>query len=143
MKTEIERILIVEDQIELGISIQMHLKRNYFNTDLAVNGMQAYYKIKTSNTSYTPFELVILDYYMPLMDGPDLISHLVKEYPDMSIMLFSGVMTKNAMLANIRKNMDYCCVKPISPHRMLRIISLINQKRQKVMREMSKETLEI
>ncbi len=61
-QTNIKKILVVESHIDLGKSFQMHLNRESFETDIVINGSQAYNKFKNTSEADIPFDLVILDY---------------------------------------------------------------------------------
>ncbi|MBU1567870.1 MAG: response regulator [Proteobacteria bacterium] len=84
----LRKILFVDDDQILRYAVEQHLAtyREHFSTIIASDGFDAVKKLKKM-----PFSLVILDLIMPRMDGMSLINHLRDEYPDIPIIIISGV----------------------------------------------------
>ena len=65
------RILIVNDAATVGMYIQMLLRSAAYETDLAINGVEAL-RVLNNKT----FDLIITDLNMPEMDGYELTRHI-------------------------------------------------------------------
>ena len=70
------KILIVDDEVELAQTLCDLLEPEGHYIDLAANGSIALDKLRKS-----PFDLIISDLRMPVMDGPALYEALAKERP--------------------------------------------------------------
>ena len=82
------KILFVDDDPILRSAVQLDLEsqREQFLTVVAADGFEALKKLQT-----TPFSLLVCDLVMPRMDGISLINHVRGDYPDIPIIIVSGV----------------------------------------------------
>ncbi len=71
-----QRILIVDDELELGQTLADILAPDGHMTTLAENGKKALEALK-----HRDFDLIISDLRMPVMDGPSLYRELEKQMP--------------------------------------------------------------
>ncbi len=63
------RLLLVEDGPDNQRLIAFHLRKAGFKVQIAENGQVALYAIEAADAESTPFDLVLLDMQMPVMDG--------------------------------------------------------------------------
>ena len=131
MIERIRRILIVDDEIEFGKAIQRQLKRSGFFSECAVNGRHAYYKIQNSFLENKPFNLVITDLIMPHMDGNELVTKIISNYPMISIIVMSGYSEIENLKKYLRFGMDSFCHKPFTPDEILNLVLSIDASRAK------------
>jgi len=84
----IRKILFVDDDEILRAAIEQRLNsyRDLFVMVSAVDGFDAVKKLKEH-----PVSLVIVDLVMPRMDGMSLIEHLKQYYPDLPVIVISGI----------------------------------------------------
>ncbi len=84
----IRKILFVDDDQILRAAIEQRFSayRQSFATVSATDGFDAVQKLKQH-----PVSLVIVDLIMPRMDGMSLIDHLTQHYPDLPIIVISGI----------------------------------------------------
>ncbi len=84
----IRKVLFVEDDHIMRAAIEQRLERHneQFHLVTAVDGFDAVGKLKQY-----PFSLVVVDLVMPRMDGVSLIDHLKQNYPDLPIIIASGI----------------------------------------------------
>ncbi len=79
------RILIIDDDRELAMSVQEILVDEGFEVDTACNGREG---IRLHNA--TPYELIITDIVMPEEDGLEVIIWISKTYPKTRLIAISG-----------------------------------------------------
>ena len=73
------RVLVVEDNMYSAYAITSILQQYSLEVDLAINGEQAVKMVKERYTNYKmTYELVIMDYYLPLIDGITAIQKIRK-----------------------------------------------------------------
>jgi len=72
---DINNVLIVDDNKTNRIILQDMLQLKEINSDIAVNGLDALEKIQSKN-----YDVIIMDYHMPSMDGIDVIRQIRKTY---------------------------------------------------------------
>ena len=84
----LRKILFVDDDKILRFAVEKHLEiySEHFTTITAIDGFDAVQKLKK-----IPFSLVVLDLIMPRMDGVSLVSHIRDNYPDIPIIVVSGM----------------------------------------------------
>ncbi len=80
------RILIIEDQPEIRSMLSSYLKTNGYETKTAENGLDALFLLEQ-----WPADLVTVDLNMPIMNGHDFIEKAVLRWPDMPIVVVSGI----------------------------------------------------
>ncbi len=131
MQNLINRILIVDDEMEFVNTVIRHLKREGFHTESATNGKNACYKMKKLEGKKAFYDLVITDVVMPEMDGISLMEWIHKAYPQTSVIVVTEFGDVNRLKKKMRPNLDEICKKPMTPDSMMRLISGIQKKRSR------------
>ncbi len=106
------RVLLVDDNssdriLERSLLTAAGIKK----VDLAENGSQAYSKLCN-----VPYDLVITDWKMPVLDGADLLRHLRKEkrFRDIPTILLSAVSEEELILGALKDGVSIYMVKPMT-----------------------------
>ncbi len=94
------RVLIVDDEKDVGKAIARILKKLKLNFSYAPDGEQALEKVKTA---LTPFSLIISDQRMPGMKGSDFLGQSRKISPDSVRFLVTGYSDMDAILDAVNK----------------------------------------
>lgn len=81
-----KKILLVEDEDPVRLFAARALKEKKYHVTEARDGQQALHLLKTKG----PFSLIITDVMMPGMNGPTLVTHGRKLFPDIKILFVSG-----------------------------------------------------
>ncbi len=81
------RILIIDDDSVNSALARGVLQRHGYTVEVASNPMRALEKF-ARNPDCT--DLVLLDYFMPTLDGGQTVQHLRKLNPNIKVVLFSG-----------------------------------------------------
>ena len=79
-------ILIVEDERPLAHALEMKLKGQGYETQVATNGSDALAELKKKN-----FALVLLDLIMPVMDGFAVLEEMKKEKIKVPVIVLSNL----------------------------------------------------
>lgn len=129
-----ERILVVNNDIEFINTIRRHLKRTGFSLEFARDGDDARRSIQNSNLygRCEPFDLVITDVTLPNMNGIDLLKWIKEMHPDISVILLSGFGDLDIIIENFRPEIDAYGQKPIKPHEMVTLIHRVGQHRNRL-----------
>jgi two-component system response regulator PilR (NtrC family) len=96
-------ILVVDDEPSIREFLQIMLKRDKMNVEIAENGKVAFEKIQN-----TPFDIVISDIQMPEMSGIELLAKVKEKDPNaLVIMITAFGSTENAVEAMKLGAYDY------------------------------------
>lgn len=114
-----ERILVVDDDHDLRLTIVDALQSSGFQVDEAANGNEAIDKVRASR-----FDIAIIDMVMPRLTGMELLSEIKKISPWTKIIMITAFATiDNAVEAIKRGASDY--VK--KPFRLWELLSVVNR----------------
>lgn len=102
------RVLIVDDEDTLRLTIKTRLASAGFETDAAVDGEEAIEKLKHSS-----FDVVLLDINMPRMDGIAALGIISQAYPDTDVIMLTGFADFTTAIECLKKGAKDYLVKPI------------------------------
>ncbi len=120
-----EIVVIVDDDPAIREPLKMYLS----DQGLAVEDTSNATDLKQVLSS-RKVALVLLDIGLPDTDGVTLIPELVKEYPDMAIVMLTGVADLQTALDCIRKGADDYLSKPSKFHEILFVVKKTLEKRR-------------
>ncbi|MGE7024214.1 response regulator transcription factor [Solibacillus cecembensis] len=103
----LQQILLVEDDYEIARIIKDTLNKEGYHVNLATTGLEGLYDFKQ-----TCFDLVLVDWMMPEMDGLTLIEHIRLE-SDVPIIMISARNTDADKVQGLQGADDYLA-KPFS-----------------------------
>ncbi len=108
------RILLAEDDSNLGFVIQDNLQENDYEVVLCENGKRALDIFQKQR-----FDICLLDVMMPLMDGFSLAEQIRKSNQDIPIIFLTAKGMKEDKLSGFRVGGDDYLVKPFSLEELL------------------------
>ena len=108
MQTE-KKILIVDDEDSIRQSLSDVLKDEGFEVLLASNGQEA---LKALDAKLP--DLIILDIWMPIMDGTEVLKEIKAKYPELKVIMISGHGNIEAAVKAIKLGAYDYIEKPLS-----------------------------
>ena len=114
------RILLAEDDSNLGILLKNYLTAKDYETALYVNGIQALDAFNSKS-----FDLCILDIMMPEMDGLILAREIRRSTPEMPIIFLTAKNQQEDILEGFRSGADDYILKPFSMEELIYRIEAI------------------
>jgi DNA-binding response OmpR family regulator len=102
------RLLLVEDDEQLGSGIQRALKRDGNQVDWLLDGTQALNAIRSEN-----FELIILDLQLPGEDGISVLTKMRSEAIDTPVLIMTARDTIDERVLGLDSGADDYVVKPV------------------------------
>lgn len=118
---EKEKILIVDDESTLRLALKARLAAGGFQTDTAVDGVEAMEKLKQDR-----FDVVLLNIKMPRIDGIQVLHHILENYPDTEVMMMTGFSDFTTAIDCLKRGAKDYLVKPIEPTELItRVRSLL------------------
>lgn len=121
-----QRILLAEDDENLGKLLTTFLKAKGFDTDLAVNGKIAFEKFNTKK-----YDFLILDVMMPERDGFAVAEDIRKIDKETPILFLTAKSMKDDKLKGFAIGADDYLTKPFSMEELLARINAINKRMSK------------
>jgi two-component system, cell cycle sensor histidine kinase and response regulator CckA len=113
------RILIIDDDSVNSTLARGVLQRHGYTVEIVSSPMRALEKF-ARNTDCA--DLVLLDYFMPTLDGGQTVQHLRKLKPDIKVVLFSGAEEMNLRRIMKQYPIDAFIHKPLRIDEALAII---------------------
>lgn len=119
------KILIVEDDVELGQLFRRVLEKNGYETINACDGLDALEKMETEY-----IDLIISDIMMPNMDGYEFVRELREARIDTPVLMITAKDSFQDMQTGFGAGSDDYMVKPVNVNEMvLRVGALLRRSR--------------
>jgi DNA-binding NtrC family response regulator len=113
------RILVVDDEKQIcEIITSMLIAANYECRE-AGSGAEALVLLESGDE----FDLMLSNLFMPDLDGIGLLERTKDKYPDMPVVLVTGVHDVSVVLAAIRNGAYDCLLKPFEREQLLETVS--------------------
>jgi DNA-binding response OmpR family regulator len=109
-------ILVVEDTPNERVGLCRLLERSGFAVKSAADGIAALRLIEQER-----FDLLLVDVWLPRMNGLELLSHLPKGY-EPKVLVVTGDDTPETLLGALRENAFQFLTKPFDPKHLVRLI---------------------
>lgn len=120
-----ERILVVDDEVELAMRCQQLLKGKGYEVDIAANGVEALDRMAADEP-----HLLITDLKMPGMSGMELLERAKEQFPDVQAVMMTAYSTVQDAVEAMRLGADDFVPKPFSPEHLLIVVQKVLAKRQ-------------
>jgi len=117
---KIKKILLAEDDSNLGILLRNYLNVKQFETTLAVDGKEALDLFKRDE-----FDICILDIMMPEIDGITLAKEIRKAKPEIPVIFLTAKNLKEDIIEGFRSGADDYITKPFSMEELIYRIEAI------------------
>lgn len=115
MNSDNARLIVAEDDVITRTSMTAYLKAEGYEVQKTADGLEALGLIREN-----PPDLVISDLNMPVMDGMELLKVLAVEYPDIPVIIVSGVGTMTNVIEALRVGASDYIQKPIEDMGLLK-----------------------
>jgi GAF domain-containing protein/CheY-like chemotaxis protein len=102
-----ERILIVEDEVDLAKLMATVMQKNGYQTDLAYEGVAGLNLALQDRP-----DLILLDLYLPQMDGIELLSRLDKEQVEIPVVVVTAFKSEQLAIEALRHGVKDYITKP-------------------------------
>lgn len=121
----IQKVLVVDDEENLRIILNRALTKAGFVVEEADSGHQALELLQTG-----PFDLVISDIEMPLMDGVELLTNIKTRYPDLDVIIITGYASKYTYVDIMNAGASDYMSKPFDTNSILARIKRIAREKK-------------
>jgi DNA-binding response OmpR family regulator len=119
-----ERILVVDDEESLRLSLKFKLKSAGFDVDVAADGEEALEKLKAK-----PADAVLLDINMPRMSGIEALTIIRQKYPQTETIMLTGFADFSTAIECLKIGAKDYLVKPVDTTELVtRLRSLVRSR---------------
>ena len=109
--------LIVDDEQSIARNFSRLLKEEGFNVCIATNGKEALEQV-----SKCSFDLMLIDFRLPDIDGTDLVEKMGKKAKNATKLMITGFATLETRVKALEFGIDAFVEKPIAPDDLLSLI---------------------
>lgn len=102
------RVLIVDDEYKIVFTLKAILEKHGYEVHICLSGSEA---IQLADAEHGRFDVVLLDYMMPVLRGDEVAAELKSRYPGLPIIFVSAF----DIPEESRKLADGFFVKPETP----------------------------
>ena len=121
------KLLLIEDESDLGNVVKQYLEVMDFEVDWCQNGKEAFEKFRKDPKSYN---LLLIDICLPEMDGFELASNIIKTGNDVSFLFLTARGEKSDRLHGLKIGADDYITKPFDIDELVLRIKNIIKRRQ-------------
>ncbi len=132
MKSDMVRVLIVDDDKDILRSLKDIMSSKGYQVDVAETAESALEKTKNQY-----FNLALLDIRLPDMEGTELLAKIHKERPMMMKIMITGYPSLDNAVRALNLGADAYVMKPVNPENLLKVVEekLKEQKEAETMTE--------
>jgi DNA-binding NtrC family response regulator len=122
--SEARRILIIDDERPILITLQALLTRHGYQTETATTATLGLRAMKTN-----PAALVLLDLQLPDADGLETLERLKKDFGDSQVIILTAHDSLNNAIESIKRGAFHFISKPYAPEELLSLVEQALEKR--------------
>jgi CheY-like chemotaxis protein len=108
------RILVLDDEQNYAAMLQDLLRQHSYQVDMSTKP-----ELAITQLEEVPYDLVISDYKMPVMDGADFLKRSRELYPNLPVILVSGLMNTPELVKVANMGVTLVFEKPLDNAKFL------------------------
>ena len=112
------RVLVVDDERILNDILQETLRSAGYAVDGGYDGVDGLEKLRSAK-----YDVVLLDIRMPRKDGLSVLEFIKKEYPEIQVIIITGLASMAEIKETVKKGAFACLKKPFMLDKVLDTIS--------------------
>ncbi len=129
MSADQRRILIVDDERPILMTLEALLKRHGYSTDTAATAAQGLRSLKSDLPA-----VVLLDLQLPDVEGLQLLDQIKREHPEIQVIILTAHDSLSNAIESIKRGAYHFISKPYAPEELLSLIEKALEK-QSLLRE--------
>jgi len=139
VKTDIEHrphVLLMEDEINIAKGLEMVMRDEGLEVDIAITGQGALDKFRVSE-----FDLLVADLRLPDMDGMEVIQQVREKRPNTHVVIITGYPSVSSAVQAVRMGVSDYLRKPFTEDEFRKAVkSALQQREKESMEELIVET---
>ena len=122
------KILIIDDEIEICKRLQRELQKEGHEVEYRTSPLNVVEDLKRARRDGEPYNLLLLNVRMPVMDGLTLFSHIREERLGVEVIIMTGYREEQTVIEAIRLSARNYLNKPISLEELDAAVSHVHEK---------------
>ena len=122
-------ILVVDDNISLGKSLALVLKRSGYAVTIAIDGLEAIDRVRERQ-----FDVTFMDIKLPIMDGVETYRRIKQIRPEALVIMMTAYSVENLVDEALKEGAYSVLYKPLDMEKVLRMLGEILEKKQHLLR---------
>jgi DNA-binding response OmpR family regulator len=129
-------VLLMEDEMNVAKGLEMVMREEGYEVDLADTGQGALDKFRASE-----FDLLVADLRLPDMDGMDVVQHVREKRPKTNVVIITGYPSVSSAVQAVRMGVSDYLRKPFTEDEFKTAVkSALKEKEKESMEELIVET---
>ncbi|MBS3918399.1 MAG: response regulator [Deltaproteobacteria bacterium] len=129
-------VLLMEDEMNIARGLEMVMREEGYDVDLADTGQRALDKFRASE-----FDLLVADLRLPDMDGMDVIQQVREKRPKTNVVIITGYPSVSSAVQAVRMGVSDYLRKPFTEDEFKTAVkSALKEKEKESMEELIVET---
>jgi DNA-binding NtrC family response regulator len=129
MTTDHRRILVVDDERPILMTLEALLKRHGYTTETAATAAQGLRSLRNN-----PPAVVLLDLQLPDAEGLEMLDQIKQERPDTQVIILTAHDSLSNAIESIKRGAYHFISKPYAPEELLSLVEKAIEK-QSLLRE--------
>src|SRR5437762_2901402 len=117
MKTENHRVLIIDDERPVLMTLEALLKRHGYQVETAPTATQGLKVLKSKSPT-----LVLLDLRLPDADGLEMLERIKSELPKVQVIILTAHDSLHNAIESIKRGAYHFISKPYAPEELLSLV---------------------
>jgi DNA-binding NtrC family response regulator len=117
MKTENHRVLIIDDERPVLMTLEALLKRHGYQVETAPTAAQGLKVLKSKSPT-----LVLLDLRLPDADGLEMLDRIKTELPEVQVIILTAHDSLHNAIESIKRGAYHFISKPYAPEELLSLV---------------------
>ena len=131
------KVLLVDDEEEFTSLLAERMHSRGFEVDISSSGVKALEKVDDK-----AYDAIILDLYMPEMDGIETLKHLLKKNPDLQIIFLTGHATLEKGIEAVKLGAIDFMEKPVDMDKLIEKVTDAKSRKDLLLEEKSKKDID-
>ena len=119
------RILLVEDEPDLGTALKDMLNQHNYVVDWVQDGVEAWNYLENS---WTQYHVAIFDWMLPGLSGVELLRRLRKQKSSLPVLMLTAKSAIEDKVTGLDSGADYYLVKPFGMAELLAVIRALQRR---------------
>ncbi len=117
-----KKALVIDDEPQMREMLTLFLQSSGYTAETVANGLEALQKLKDSQDTESPFNLILCDIKMPVMDGLEFLAKSKGKLFPATVIMMSGYEDTGAIVKAMKLGAEDYIDKPLDIEKLLMVL---------------------